>query len=163
MKLGRLEIPMSAERVHLLIEELGNELGLPGMKLDDEGVCVINTADGLDVVLNYVDDDDMLIVYSLLGSIPDDRQEEMCATILKANFGWPQTRGSTLSVSRKGRQVVLQTYARCDLLDLPTTVAMLEHFFQRASYWAEAIAQPASDSEATALPNDEPSDPSMFV
>ena len=49
---------MTSNRLQLLIEEVGGEIGLPGMRLDEEGVCMISTDEGVEIVLNHLDDDD---------------------------------------------------------------------------------------------------------
>ena len=152
---------MSNERVQLLVAELGKELGLPGMKLDDEQVCLIGTDRGLDVVLNYVDDDDMLIVYCDLGPVPSGSEERLYPELLKANFGWLQTRGTTLSVS--GRRVILQTYVACDGLELDPALVLLENFFQRAAQLTDAIRDELVDVQGDEPQDDNRVDPGMFV
>lgn len=152
---------MTNDRIPLLIEELGSELNLPGMRLDDAGVCVISTENSLEIVLNDSDEDeDQLVISAHLGSIPEDRREVVYAELLKANFGHMQTRGTTLSVAGRQRHVFLQKEVRGDELDLAKALTTLEEFFQRAAFCAEGLQGLLESSPQLA---DQPLQPTMFA
>jgi len=153
---------MSQRHIDLLIAELATELGLPGMRLDESGSVAIATENGLKIVLNYVDEDDLLILYTDLGRIPDSRREEFYAALLKGNFGWQTTRGTTLSTMPGGRRAVLQSQVPRAQLNLPTLSACLDHFFQWASLW-QAILSDAETVADDAVPVETPVDPMAFV
>lgn len=131
---------MIMERMHLLFKEFGRELGMPEMKLDAKGVCTIVIEDKVKIVFNVVDELGVMVVYAELGLIPDDRRAEIHAAMLKGNFGWEKTRGSTLSAAGEGAHASLHAYLTWDQLDLPGLLTFAEHFFHRASVWSAYIA-----------------------
>ena len=153
---------MATRHIDLLIDELGKELELPGLRLSDEGACVIGTENSLEIVLNYVEDDDLLVTYASLGRIPDEKREMVYEALLKGNFGFQNARGTTFGTTARGRQVVLQSYTRVEPLDVTSLTATLDHFSHWASLWAEIIQDIGSepDGGASVVP---PSDPRAFV
>jgi len=153
---------MSGRHIDLLIAELGTELGLPGMRLDEGGCCTITTENGLEIVLNYVDEDELLILYTDLGRIPESRREELYTALLKGNFGWQTARGTTLSTTPGGRRAVLQSQVPRAQLNLPTLSACLDHFFQWASLWQEILRDAQADAD-DAVPVETPINPMAFV
>ena len=150
-------------QMQLLIDELGEQLGLPGLKLDDTNSAVISTIDDLDIGFTYAENGATLTLYSQHGTIPHERRDELYATLLKANFGWEQNRGATLSVTERD-QVVLQRSLRADLADANSLVRDFTRFYEWASLAATAIRNPASpDSSEPTEAESQHIDPSMFA
>jgi len=153
---------MHSRHIDLLIDELGKELELSGLRLGEEQTCSIATGNGLEIVLNYLEDDDLLVTYASLGSIPDAKREAVYEALLKGNFGWETARGTTLSTTGRGREAVLQAYHPVASLDADALSATLDHFSRWASLWAEIIRD-IDTNDAPGSAADLPPDPSMFV
>lgn len=153
---------MSGRHIDLLIAELAAELGLPGMRLDESGCVVISAENGLEIVLNYMDEDELLILYTDLGRIPESRREDLYAALLKGNFGWQTAHGTTLSTTPGGRRAVLQSQVPRAQLNLPALSAGLDHFFQWASLWQTMLSDDEAVAGEMALVQ-APVDPMAFV
>jgi hypothetical protein len=121
-----------------LIADLGAQMGLCDLALDDHGSVALRFDDSLVVNLQAVADDDLLLFYADLG--PPTAGERIYQALLRGNLFWRATLGATLSLTGdEPPHVVVAQETRWRGQDLGAMVAFLERFLHTAEGWLEVI------------------------
>ena len=121
-----------------LIADLGAQMGLGDLALDDHGSLALSFDDSLVVNLQAVADDDLLLLYADLG--PPGAGERIYPALLRGNLFWRATLGATLSLTGdEPPHVVLAQETRWRGQDLGEMVAFLERFLHTAEDWLEVV------------------------
>ncbi len=127
---------MDEQNLNRLIGDLGKDIGIPDLALDEDGfVCIINE-DGVVVNIDHFDDQDSLVIYTTIGEIVEDRRLEIYDEMLKANFMWKDTLGATLCVSPDGKHALLMASFTVGDLDLPQLLNMYKYIYEMTWAWA---------------------------
>lgn len=133
-----------AEQYDIALAENFN-IDVPGEILDLE-------VEGMVVCLEAVPEQNGLLLYSIVGALPEDGGEGARGELLAANCFFQGTGGMTLGCA--ARDVVLQR-----LVDNPNTHpedfgALLRRFIEMAAFWKERLARmpDAAGTEAPAVP-----------
>ena len=111
-----------------LIEETGAMIGIEGFAPDADGICVLASDIGEIVIMDCREDPRGLV---LLNAAVTDVPPEAGAALLealKANRGFRDTKGSTLSVNPETNRFELSRYAFLEGLDPDRFVAIIEDF-----------------------------------
>ena len=111
-----------------LIEEAGSAIGIEGFTPDADGICVLASDIGEIVIMDCREDPRGLV---LLNAAVTDVPPEAGAALLealKANRGFRDTKGSTLSVDPETNRFELSRYAFLEGLDPDRFVAIIEDF-----------------------------------
>ena len=111
-----------------LIEETGAMIGIEGFTPDADGICVLASDIGEIVIMDCREDPRGLV---LLNAAVTDVPPEAGAALLealKANRGFRDTKGSTLSVDPETNRFELSQYARLEDLDPDKLIAIVEDF-----------------------------------
>ena len=111
-----------------LIEETGAMIGIEGFTPDADGICVLASDIGEIVIMDCREDPRGLV---LLNAAVTDVPPEAGAALLealKANRGFRDTKGSTLSVDPETNRFELSRYAFLEGLDPDRFVAIIEDF-----------------------------------
>ena len=111
-----------------LIEETGAMIGIEGFTPDADGICVLASDIGEIVIMDCKDDPRGLVL--LNAAVADVPPEAGAALLeaLKANRGFRDTKGSTLSVDPETKRFELSRYAFLEGLDPDKFVAIIEDF-----------------------------------
>ena len=121
-----------------LIADLGAQMGLGDLALDDHGSLALSFDDSLVVNLQAVADGDLLLLYADLG--PPAAGERIYPALLRGNLFWRATLGATLSLTGdEPPHVVLAQETRWRGQDLGAMVAFLERFLHTAEDWLEVV------------------------
>ena len=121
-----------------LIADLGAQMGLGDLALDDHGSLALSFDDSLVVNLQALADDDLLLLYADLG--PPAAGERIYPALLRGNLFWRATLGATLSLTGdEPPHVVLAQETRWRGQDLGAMVAFLERFLHTAEDWLEVV------------------------
>ena len=111
-----------------LIEETGAMIGIEGFTPDADGVCVIASDIGEIVVMDCKDDPrGLVLLNAAVADVPPDANAALLEA-LKANSGFRDTKGATLSVDPETRRFELSRYAFLEGLDPDRFVAVIEDF-----------------------------------
>ncbi len=92
------------EQTAALLRSVGARLGVE-LRPDSTGACGMRIDDRLDVTLRYEPSPPSLLIYSLVGDLPEGPVEDLLRRLLEENHVWDGSRGSTWSLS--GGSVVL--------------------------------------------------------
>ena len=111
-----------------LIEETGAMIGIEGFTPDADGICVLASDIGEIVIMDCREDPRGLV--RLNAAVTDVPPEAGAALLeaLKANRGFRDTKGSTLSVDPETNRFELSRYAFLEGLDPDRFVAIIEDF-----------------------------------
>ena len=111
-----------------LIEETGAEIGIEGFTPDADGVCVLASDIGEIVLMDCKDDPRGLgLLNAAVADVPPDAGAALLEA-LKANRGFRDTKGATLSVDPETKRFELSRYAFLEGLDPDKFVAIVEDF-----------------------------------
>lgn len=138
--------------VHLLMSELGSLLGVPELALDESGICCLGLDDVV-VNLEHKSETGMLMLYSVVATLPEEGREQMLSTALGANLLWGETRGDTLALAEDSGAILLQRQMPAEGLDVQGLAASLESFTEACERWTEKLGQAAAqESSAEIMP-----------
>lgn len=111
-----------------LIEETGAEIGIEGFTPDAEGVCILASDIGEIVIMDCKEAArEFVLLNAAVCDVPPDANAALLEA-LKANSGFRETKGATLSVDSETRRFELSQYAALDDLDPDRLVEMIEDF-----------------------------------
>jgi len=147
---------MSIETVNEFLAELGQTVGLPELRLDEDGYCCLSF-DALETHLQHDGDRDALVVFARLGALAEEVASEAYELLLSANLFWAGTNGATLSVEPADRLVYLAASTPLAGLEYPDFEAWLGGFVAAADRWTENVAKLNSGEEAA--PTESPMPP----
>ena len=111
-----------------LIEETGAMIGFEGFTPDADGVCVLASDIGEIVIMDCKDDPrGLVLLNAAVADVPPDANAALLEA-LKANRGFRDTKGATLSVDPETRRFELSRYAFLEGLEPDRFVTIIEDF-----------------------------------
>lgn len=111
-----------------LIEETGAIIGIEGFTPDADGVCILASDIGEIVIMDCKEAArEFVFLNAAVCDVPPDANAALLEA-LKANSGFRETKGATLSVDSETRRFELSQYAALDDLDPDRLVEMIEDF-----------------------------------
>ena len=110
-----------------LIAETGAEIGIEGLAPDADGVCVLASDIGEIVIMDCKGPREMVLLNAAVTDVPPDADAALLEA-LKANRGFRDTNGATLSVDAETNRFELSQYALLEELDPDSFVALIERF-----------------------------------
>ena len=111
-----------------LIEETGAEIGIEGFTPDADGVCVLASEIGEIVIMDCKEGPrDLVLLNAAVSDVPPEAGAALLEA-LKANRGFRDTKGATLSVDPETKRFELSRYAFLEDLDPDRLVAIIEDF-----------------------------------
>jgi len=111
-----------------LIEETGAIIGIDGFTPDADGVCILVSDIGEIVIMDCKDAArELVLLNAAVCEVPPDANAALLEA-LRANSGFKDTKGATLSVDPETKRFELSQYAALEDLDPDRFVAMVEDF-----------------------------------
>lgn len=99
---------MSRTAINALFSELGSQLGMDQLALDENDHCILQIEDGSDIHLEYLEQSDLLLMVSALPPIEADYKAVVYEAMLKGNYLWQDTYGSTLAIHTGTNAVIVE-------------------------------------------------------
>ena len=127
----------------LSITELGNQLGVPGLSLDENGICTISFERTWSLTITHDTELGLVIFHTDLGAIPQSDLLSVQSLLLEANVLWCGTGGATFGVVPGSRRVILSFQERSEQIDTDTLLGVVESFQALAQFWMSAIRDEA--------------------
>lgn len=141
---------MDSNALSIMIQELGEHLGLPGLELDETAACYL-AFDDLLLCLQIDDKHEKMMSYAPVADLPEADREELLLSLLKANLFWAETAGATLAVSQATNKVVLQQSWPLASLTSAALGSHLESFVNLAESWAVQLASSETDERSSGI------------
>lgn len=110
-----------------LIAGLADEIGLPGLKPDADGVCSLSV-DGVELMLAEKPDTGDLVLMAEAGDVPQDGRDQFFRKLLEEMGDGERTNGAVYSVEPETKKVFLHQTAKLLLLDAPKLATLLSAF-----------------------------------
>lgn len=126
------------QKVNDLLNQLGSIIGIEGLSLNDDNGCTLGF-DSQVINLQYEADEQMLVLFSELGSVQPDQKAVIYEELLTANFYRKQMQDCCLSFCPATQCVVLIRYLSVDGLDFIFFETLLQSFIDIATAWAGKI------------------------
>jgi hypothetical protein len=141
---------MDSFALSILIQELGEYIGLPGLELDETQACYLRFDDLL-LCLEIDDSQEKMMICAPVAELPETDREDLLLSRLKANLFWAETGGATLAISMATNKVILQESL---LLVSLTSVALsthLEAFVNQCESWSSRLASSEAKERSTGI------------
>ena len=99
---------MSREAINALFSELGSQLGMDQLALDENDHCVLRIDEGSDIHLEYLEESGLLLMVSALPGIEAEYKAAVYEIMLKGNYLWQDTYGATLAIHPETNAVIVE-------------------------------------------------------
>lgn len=142
---------MSKETYKKLITQLGKTINLPDLAPDQDDYCCLEFDKKIVVHLQYSVENDVLMLFSQLGIIDEDKTADLYSKILKANLFWQGTGGATIGVDDQTREALMAFQIALSLLDFNKFQELLEGFVNTSELWISTL-EAFQKGGATSLP-----------
>lgn len=136
-----------------VISQFGGTIGMPSLRLDEQGFCSLRFDDRIAVSLQYDGHREQLLVYSNLGPAEPDERGYIYETLLKANLFWRSSCDATFSLTDDTPPLVVLALA-CPLATLSPQGfgAIVERFVNSAEDWLDALRAPDAPEQPSSFP-----------
>lgn len=123
-----------------VLRELGNQMGLPNLKLDENKVCRLIFDKKFTIDIEASEDLKTVHIYSALCTIPPSNKEPLYEALLEANLFGRGTGGAAFGVDLEMGEVLLSSSLQdMDRVDYQDFVNVLESFVNHVEAWTEKI------------------------
>ncbi len=131
------------------LKRLFEDLELSATPMKGEGdVYTVSLNDALKVEIKELDPG--LSFYTVLGTIPDAKKEELFIYLMKANFLGQGTGGGTIALDEEEKFLTLSLVLPYDM-NYKTFKEALEDFVNYAEYWKQELLRHQKASEDSIL------------
>jgi len=126
-------------KIESILTELGNQMGLPNLKLDNNKVCRLIFDKKFTVDIEASEDLKIVHLYSALCTIPPSDKETLYESLLEANLFGRGTGGSTFGVDIEMGEILLSRTIVMEKVDYQDFVNILETFVNHVEAWTDKI------------------------
>lgn len=139
--------------IHAILSQLGQQMGLPQLKLDENRVCRLVFDQKLVVDIEASDDEKIVHLYALAGAMPPENKEDFMAVLLEANLFGKGTGSCAFALDHNHQDVYLCRIVLIESIVYQDFVNILESFVNHLEAWMEKIERgdmlPSSKSTVT--------------
>ena len=131
-----------------LLQSVGQACGLNTLKFDARG-CARLLIDGtLSVQFEHNESDDLIYLYSPLGTIPLTGRENLFQQLLEANLFGHDTAGATLAIDKLHNDIILWQAVPVSATTPEDMVKAVEGFIAVAESWQQQMSDPSVSASA---------------
>ncbi len=132
------------------IANYGKEIGLPDLKLNEDGICSLSFDEKLNVDIVYRKDEEQVIFASPIGNIPAEGQENFFKQLLIANAFGIENAGAILGIEEDENRVVLSYMFISSTFSFELFKTVLANFVDLVEAWQEKLETMGSESSSAA-------------
>lgn len=125
--------------INSILLELGKQMGLPNLKLDENRVCRLIFDKKFTVDIEASDDEQTVHIYSALCMIPPRDKEKLFESLLEGNLFGRGTGGASFGLDLEMGEILLSRTVRIEKLDYQDFVNILESFVNHVEAWTNKI------------------------
>jgi hypothetical protein len=148
------EVKKMKKDLDLLLSELGKGVGIEELALDKEDGCVLSF-DELVVSLQYVPDNNSLVLFSNLGVLDGQDLSGQFAEMLEANFYERARGGPTIGYHRETKTAWTIYQTAVGPLDFPAFEEKMERFVNFSEAWKKRFMDPEGLASDKTSPSDQ--------
>ena len=137
----------SEDKLRILLEELGQSIGLPDLALDEKGFCTLVFDDQIVVDFQAHEPSNCLLMLSAVGTIKEGTELAMYAEILQANFVWASAHGLILSMDKESKTISMVSRESLAEMGQQDFQDHLQKFINAVEFWIDKIAGKLRDEE----------------
>lgn len=126
-------------KIEAILLELGNQMGLPNLKLDNNKVCRLIFDKKFTVDIEASEDLKIVHLYSALCTIPPRDKENLYEALLEANLFGRGTGGASFGVDIEMGEILLSKTLEMEKTDYQDFVNVLESFVNHIEAWTDKI------------------------
>lgn len=126
-------------KIEAILLELGNQMGLPNLKLDNNKVCRLIFDKKFTVDIEASEDLKIVHLYSAICTIPPRDKENLYESLLEANLFGRGTGGATFGVDLEMGEILLSKTMDIEKVDYQDFVNVLESFVNHVEAWTDKI------------------------
>jgi hypothetical protein len=125
--------------IHAILSQLGEQMGLPQLKLDENRVCRLIFDQRLTVDIEASDDEKIVYLYAVAGKLPPEGKEAVMANILEANLFGKGTGGATFALDHNHHEIYMCRILSVEAVPYQEFVNILEGFVNHLEAWMDKI------------------------
>ena len=122
-----------------IVKELGNQLGLDNLALDENNVCRIVFDEKFNVDIEAMPDKKSFFIHAVLCRVPAEHKEVLFAELLEANLFGKGTGGASFGYDANLGEVLLFRRFETEKTDYPEFEAAVEEFLNYMESWSKRI------------------------
>ncbi len=141
---------MDAGQANVLVAELGRQLGIADLALDEGATCTLFVDDGA-VIVSFGFNKTAQAIDLMICLDAVEPATAPLALLLRANFSWLGSRGATFAIEPASGALVLQRRVAGNAVHVAELRQALEELVAAADAWAKRLAaETAAAGEAPA-------------
>lgn len=140
---------MSQENLEIQLQRLAAAKGLPALRLDADGFCMVRIDNLLDLTFQFEVDSQSLVLSVCCGMLPATRRERVLHALLDANFQWSGSGGATISTNSAEGTVYLQLRESTAQLDADRLADLLQGLILNGEIWVARLARLSAPGSAS--------------
>lgn len=133
-----------------VLKELGLQMGLDNLKLDENRVCRLVFDKEFAVDIEASEDEKIVHIYAKVVSAPPEKREEFYALLLEANLFGKGTGGAMFALDQTQNDVYLCRALSMESTDYQDFVNVLETFVNHLEAWVKKIDSGSLSREGSA-------------
>ena len=146
--------------IHHFFSELGQQLGLPELKLDDDGCCRLSFDESIQIDFEYDDAQAQLYAFSSLAPLPVQNKARIYEDLLRDNLFGRKTAGASFAINAVDGDIVLFHSCQIGKTDYIEGCNWLEGFIATVEYWKEKLYKTGLIDDQ---PDSEPIIPGQYI
>ena len=132
---------MSLEHFQRLIKMFGEHIGVPCLEPHPQGLCSLRFDDRVTIDLEYNEEQDALLISSLVGVLKQKESKLFYDELLEANLLWGGTGGATIGVDPASLTVFLCYQEPLKGISLEQFQQLVKRFSDTALFWNQRLAE----------------------
>ena len=135
--------------LHQLLRHVSEDLGIPELALNSNGVCQINVDEGVTLSIEDLPSDGSAQIYATVANASQSERETLFSTLLEAQlFGREIGDGMAFGLERSSGDILLCRKIRVDGADPEAFGMVLNEFVAWAEHWQKKLSQLDTDPVA---------------
>ena len=132
---------MSLENFQKLIKMFGENIGVSSLEPHPQGLCSLRFYDRVTIDLEYNEEQNALLLSSLVGVLKPKESELFYDELLEANLLWGGTGGATIGVDPASLTVFLCYQEQLKGVSLEKFQQLVKRFSDTALFWNQRLAE----------------------
>lgn len=132
---------MSLEHFQQLIKKFGEQIGVPNLETHPQGICSLRFDDRVTIDLEYSEEQDALLLSSLVGVLKQQESKEFYGELLEANLLWGGTSGATIGIDPVSLAVFLCYQEQLKGISLEKFQQSIKKFSDAVLFWNQRLAE----------------------
>ena len=131
---------MDLVRLNELLNAFGNEVGVEGFALDENGYAYFVSDTTVVINFDFYREENALVLSATVAPIEDDNRMIIYEELLQGAFFWGDNRGATMALSPDGNHAMMLYPVDLNNASVPGLVAAYNIVCEHSWAWAKRLA-----------------------